>query len=55
MSETKDFIDTIQVRAERDREFRVGRLGEAIDTMFSDDLKTGKQQLSDDMNATTSS
>ena len=54
MSETKDFIDTIQVRAERDPDSRVGRLRQAVDAMFSDDLKTDKEQLSDDMNATAS-
>ncbi|MAS43326.1 MAG: transcriptional regulator [Rhodobacteraceae bacterium] len=49
---TKAFRTTIQARAARDPEFRVGLFREAIEALLSDDLETGKLLLRDYVNAT---
>jgi hypothetical protein len=49
---TKDFKDAIKARAERDPDFRIGLLGEAIEALLSNDLGTGKVLLRDYVNAT---
>lgn len=49
---TKNFKNTVQARAERDPEFRVGLFREAIEALLSDDLETGKVLLRDYVNAT---
>jgi len=49
---TKNFKVTIKARAERDPEFRVGLIVEAIDALLNDDLETGKVLLRDYVNAT---
>lgn len=52
MALTRDFKDTIKARAERDPEFRVAMLQEALDAFLSADLETGKVLLRDYVNAT---
>lgn len=49
---TKKLHETMKARAERDPEFRVGLLREAMELMFSDDFETGKALLRDYVNAT---
>ena len=51
MALTRDFKETIKARAERDPEFRVGLLEEALDAFLSADLETGKVLLRDYVNA----
>lgn len=52
MALTRDFKDTIKARAEKDTEFRVGLLEEALDAFLQADLETGKVLLRDYVNAT---
>ena len=52
MALTRDFKDTVKARAERDPEFRVAMLEEALDAFLDADLKTGKVLLRDYVNAT---
>lgn len=52
MALTRDFKDTVKARAERDPEFRVALLQEALDAFLSADLETGKVLLRDYVNAT---
>ena len=47
MALTRDFRDTIKARAERDPEFRIGLLQEAIEAFLDADLETGKVLLRD--------
>jgi len=49
---TKDFKETIQARARRDSAFREALLKEAIDSLLSGDMETGKTVLRDYINAT---
>jgi hypothetical protein len=49
---TRDFKETIQQRARRDAAFREALLKEAVDTLLSGDLDTGKIVLRDYINAT---
>ena len=49
---TRQFKDTVKKRAERDPEFRIGLLREAIEALINDDLVTGKALLRDYINAT---
>ena len=49
---TRDFKDTIKARAERDPEFRIGLLQEALDALLEPDLETAKVLLRDYVNAT---
>lgn len=52
MALTRDFKETVKARAERDPEFRVGLLEEALDAFLGADLETGKVLLRDYVNAT---
>lgn len=49
---TRNFKETIQARALRDREFRQGLLTESIENMLAGDTDTGKIILRDYINAT---
>ena len=49
---TRDFKETIQARARRDAAFRENLLKEAIDSLLSGDVETGKTVLRDYINAT---
>ena len=51
MAITRDFKQTVQVRALRDSKFREGMLRESIECMLAGDLKTGKAFLRDYINA----
>jgi hypothetical protein len=52
MALTKDFKDTIQVRAQRDTAFRKALLQEGVECLLSGDVDTGKAVLRDYINAT---
>ena len=52
MALTRSFKETIKARAERDPEFRVAMLQEAIDAFLNADIQTGKTILRDYVNAT---
>ena len=52
MALTRDFKETIQARARRDAEFRENLLKEAVDSLLSGDVETGKTVLRDYINAT---
>jgi DNA-binding phage protein len=52
MALTKDFKETVQKRALRDPDFRLGLLEESIDCLLSGELDTGKTLLRDYINAT---
>lgn len=49
---TRDFIETVKERAQRDPEFRVGLLEEAIESFLRGDTDEGKLILRDYVNAT---
>ncbi len=49
---TRDFKETIRERARRDAAFREALLKEAVDTLLSGDVETGKIVLRDYINAT---
>ena len=49
---TRDFKETIQARARRDAAFRESLLKEAVDSLLSGDVETGKTVLRDYINAT---
>ena len=49
---TKDFKETIQVRAQRDPAFRKALLQEGIECLLAGDVNTGKAVLRDYINAT---
>ena len=49
---TCDFKETVQVRAERDREFREGLLKEGVECLLSGEVEVGKIVLRDYINAT---
>ena len=49
---TRDFKDTVQARAERDREFREGLLKEGVECLLSGEVEVGKIVLRDYINAT---
>lgn len=51
MALTKDFRETLQVRAQHDPAFRQAMLKEGIDTMLAGDVATGKAILRDYINA----
>lgn len=53
MANTRDFKQTIQARALKDKAFREGLLRESIECMLADDVQTGKALLRDYINATT--
>ena len=48
---TNDFKETVQVRAQRDREFREGLLKEGVECLLAGDVDTGKIVLRDYINA----
>lgn len=52
MTLTREFKVTIQARAERDPEFRIGLFKESINCFLLGDLDTGKLLLRDYINAT---
>jgi hypothetical protein len=49
---THDFKETVRARAQRDREFRLALLREAVECILNGDLETGKLVLRDYANAT---
>jgi len=49
---TRDFKETIKIRAQADPAFRVALLEEALDAFLNNDLETGKLLLRDYVNAT---
>ena len=52
MDLTKDFKETIQVRAQRDPTFRKALLKEGIECFLAGDIDTGKTVLRDYINVT---
>ncbi len=52
MALTKDFKETIQLRAQRDPVFRKALLQEGITCLLASDIDTGKAVLRDYINAT---
>jgi DNA-binding phage protein len=52
MALTKNFRDTVRERAQRDPEFRLALLEEAINTMIAGDLETGRTIMRNYINAT---
>ncbi|MGA7891606.1 MAG: transcriptional regulator [Candidatus Sulfotelmatobacter sp.] len=52
MALTRDFKETIQARARRDRAFRKELLREAVESFLSGDVETGKTVLRDYIHAT---
>lgn len=50
---TRDFRETVQARAERDREFREGLLKEGVECLLAGDVEAGKIVLRDYINATS--
>ena len=52
MALTRDFIETIKTRAEKDPEFRIGLLTEAAECFLNGDVDTGKTLIRDYVNAT---
>ena len=49
---TRDFKETVKLRAMRDPEFRVGLLQEALNALLDADMTVGKLLLRDYVNAT---
>ncbi len=49
---TKNFKDTVRARAQKDPDFRVELLKQAIDALLAGELDTGKTVLRDYINAT---
>ena len=49
---TRDFKETVQLRAERDPAFREGLLKEGVECLLAGDVDTGKIVLRDYINAT---
>ena len=52
MALTRDFKETVQARALRDRDFREGLLKEGVDCLLACDVDAGKILLRDYINAT---
>ena len=52
MALTRDFMDTVKERAQRDPEFRVGLLTEAAECFLKGEVEEGKLLLRDYVNAT---
>jgi len=52
MALTREFKQTVQLRAQRDPEFARALLGEAVQSMVAGDLETGKALARDYINAT---
>ena len=49
---TKDFRDTVRERAQRDPKFRRALLEEAVNSMMSGDVETGRSLMRNYINAT---
>jgi DNA-binding phage protein len=49
---TRSFKETVKARADRDAEFRIGLLEEAVEAFLQGELETGKVLLRDYVNAT---
>jgi hypothetical protein len=52
MTLTKDFRDTVRDRAQRDAKFRRTLLEEAVNSMMSGDVETGRSLMRNYINAT---
>lgn len=52
MALTRDFKDTVRARAQRDPQFRLALIEEAIERLVDGDLDGGQSLLSDYINAT---
>ena len=52
MALTRDFLETVKERAERDPAFRVGLLTEAAECLLNDEVAVAKSLLRDYINAT---
>lgn len=52
MALTKSFKDTVRARAQRDPEFRIALIREAIEKLVDGDVETGLSILGDYVNAT---
>jgi DNA-binding phage protein len=52
MALTREFKELVKARVERDPKFRTALLKEAVETMLSGDVATGKAVLRDYINAT---
>ena len=52
MALTRNFVETIKARAEKDPEFRIGLLTEAAECFLNGDMDTGKTLIRDYVNAT---
>jgi len=52
MALTRDFVETVKERADRDPAFRVGLLTEAAECLLNDDVDVAKSLLRDYINAT---
>ena len=52
MALTRDFMETVQARAQRDPDFREALLKEGVECLLAGDLDTGKIVLRDYINAT---
>jgi len=52
MALTRNFVETVKARAERDPEFRKEMLTEGFEAFLSGDTETGKAVLRDYINAT---
>ena len=52
MALTRDFKETVQARAQRDPEFRLALIEEAIECLLDGDVDGGRSILSDYINAT---
>lgn len=52
MALTKDFKETIQIRAQRDPAFRKALLQEGVECLLAGEIDTGKAVLRDYINAT---
>ena len=52
MTLTKDFRDTVRDRAQHDAKFRRALLEEAVNSMMSGDVETGRSLMRNYINAT---
>jgi len=52
MALTRDFVETVKKRADRDPAFRVGLLTEAAECLLNDEVSVAKSLLRDYINAT---
>ncbi len=52
MALTRDFKDTVRARAQRDPEFRLALIEEAMEALLDGDFESGRSVLSNYVNAT---